>query len=424
MPELSRGSAGRPARAGRRRRALLVPAVFAVLGSLVLGACGAGEPTAKPSSSSPSPSPSPTVEDDGLDDLFADADADGIPDRIQKAMGENAGTDVCASKVCNAQAKSQHAAMARIVRGTSTMIILDSSGSMVGKTKDGQTRMAAAKKAIRNYVDSSPESTERLGMMVYGQAGSNQRKDRRESCGKIETLQSIGDLSRSNVGGALNRFEPTGWTPLAASLRAAAKQFEAERNRVNRIIVVTDGVEECGGNPQAEARKLRRSGFNVKIDVVGLGVPKNSSTGGQLNGVADVSGGKFIVVNDSAGMESYFDQLLAQWVATAKLGDCVAKNFVDYSGCQALRWQKARKKLDAEVGKLRDQGKDVPADQLQERIDEAGEYYLTTLATRGLDAAQGFTPDSAEVRRIERHLEETADGRAALTVANTPCRGR
>lgn len=416
MPEMSenRSSARWP-----YRRALVASVAFAVTGTLVLGACQGEEPKAKSSSSASSTAAS--AQADGLDDLFADDDGDGIPNRIQKAIGEDSTKDACASKVCKTESKGQNAALAKIVRGTSTMIILDSSGSMVSKTSDGQTRMAAAKKAIRNYVSNSPKSTERLGLMVYGQEGSNQRKDRAESCRKIDTLQSIGDLSKTNVGGTLSEFEPTGWTPIGRSLREASKQFDNERNRVNRIIVVTDGMEECGGDPQAEARKLRRSGFNVSIDVVGMGVGKNAPAKKQLNGIADAGGGKFTAVNDTKGMESYFNQVLAGWVATAKVGDCVSKKFPDYSGCQAVRWQKAQTKMNAEIQKLRDDGQTVPADQLQQKTTDAGQYFLTTLATRGLTAAQDFTPSSTEVKQIEKHLEKTDNGRAALENTKVPC---
>lgn len=418
MPEKSHHRSSDPR---RYRRVLVASVAFAATGTLVLGACQGGgeEPKAKPSSSTSSSAAA--AEADGLDDLFADDDGDGIPNRIQKSIGEDGTKDVCASKVCKTQEQSQNAALAKIVRGTSTMIILDSSGSMVSKTSDGQTRMAAAKKAIRNYVANSPKSTERLGMMVYGQEGSNQRKDRPESCRKIDTLQPIGDLTKSNVSGTLSEFEPTGWTPIARSLAEASKKFDNERNRVNKIIVVTDGMEECGGDPQAEARKLRRSGFNVSIDVVGMGVSKDAPAKKQLTGIADAGGGRFTAVNDTKGMESYFNQVLASWVATAKVGDCVSKHFPDYSACQALRWQKAQPKMNAEIQKLRDDGQSVPADQLEQRTTEAGQYFLTTLTTRGLSAAQDFTPSSDEVKQIEKHLEKSADGRAALERTKVPC---
>lgn len=412
--------------AGRKpgRRLLVGTVAFAVAGAVLLGACGRVDPGAR---HSPSPSPSTSTtsasssgQDDGLDAYFVDSDGDGIPDRIQQAIGETNGVDSCASKVCADAAKDHNASMARILRGTSTMIILDSSGSMRAKTKDGQTRMAAAKKAIRDYVDNSPSSTERLGLMVYGQAGSNRRSDRAMSCKKIKTVKPIGQLNKGDVADALAPYSPRGWTPLASSLKEAAKQFR-DTGTVNRVIVVTDGIEECGGNPKAQARMLRRSGLNVRIDVVGLGVHTGNGSA-QLASVAKVAGGTFTAVNDTAGLERYFDDLLSQWVATANLSGCVAEHFVDYSSCQAVRWQKARRAMQSEVDKLRSQGDGTAAEQLQTRINDTSTYYLTTLATHGLSEAQKFTPSSAEVKRIKAYLAKSGShGRAVLHAAHYPC---
>ncbi|MBO0830176.1 MAG: VWA domain-containing protein [Streptosporangiales bacterium] len=424
MPEY-RDETSAIAPAGRKggRRLLVSTVAFAVAGALLLGACGKAGSGAQ---DSPSPSPSQTFStssagrDDGLDAYFVDSDGDGIPDKIQQAIGETNGVDSCASKVCAGAAKDHNASMARIIRGTSTMVILDSSGSMQAKTHDGQTRMSAAKKAIRDYVDNSPSSTEQLGLMVYGQAGSNRRSDRAVSCRQIKTVKPIGQLNKANVAGALAPYSPHGWTPLAASLKDAAKQF-ADAGTVNRVVVVTDGIEECGGNPKAEARMLRRSGLNVRIDVVGLGAPKGHGSA-QLASVAKVAGGTFTAVNDTAGLERYFDDLLGQWVATANLSSCVADHFVDYSSCQAVRWQKARKAMRSEVDKLRSQGDGTAADQLQTRINDTSTYYLTTLATHGLSEAKKFTPSSAEVKQIKAYLADSGShGRAVLHAADYRC---
>lgn len=405
------------------RRLLVSTVALAVAGALLLGACS---PVGSGGQHSPSPSPSQTSstsstgQDDGLDAYFLDSDGDGIPDKIQQAIGEKNGVDSCASKICTDAAKDPNVGMARIIRGTSTMIILDSSGSMRAKTKDGKTRMAAAKKAIRDYVAHSPSSTEKLGLMVYGQAGSNRRSDRAISCKKIKTVKPIGELNKDNVADALAPYSPRGWTPLASSLKDAAKQFK-DNGAVNRVIVVTDGIEECGGNPKAEARLLRRSGLNVRIDVVGLGVHRGNGAA-QLGSVAKVAGGTFTAVNDTAGLEDYFDTLLGQWVATANLSGCVAEHFVDYSTCQAVRWQKARKAMQGEVDKLRSQGDGTAAEQLQTRINDTSTYYLTTLATHGLSAAQQFTPNSAEVKQIKAYLAKSGShGRAVLHAADYRC---
>ncbi|MQA80425.1 MAG: VWA domain-containing protein [Streptosporangiales bacterium] len=402
-----------------RRRLLVSSVVAAIIGSLVLGACGGAEPATQPTPTPPSSSP--YVEDDGLDDLFADSDDDLIPDRIQQALGEDGSEDTCATKVCRKKAEAEVANLARIVRGTSTMIILDSSGSMAAKTKSGQTRMAAAKKAVRDYVANSPKSTEKLGLMVYGHTGSNQRSDRKESCQGIQTLEEIGDLNEGNVDGALDRFEPTGWTPLAKSVREAAKAFKEQNGRTNRIIIVTDGIEECGGNAKAEARKIRRSGIGVKLDVVGLGVEKGKGDS-QLSKIAGVTGGRYSSVDDAADLQAYFDKELASWVGAAKVADCIAKSLGPYANCQAQRWEQAQRAIRNEVTTLRAEGKTRAANQLEQRLVDTSTYFASTLTTTGAAAIKAFRSDNPDVKRIQEHLKRTSDGRAALEHVGEPCR--
>jgi hypothetical protein len=72
------------------------------------------------------------------------------------------------------------------------------------------------------------------------------------------------------MGEALRAVHPKGYTPLAASLEAAAKDFHKDGDRI--VVIVTDGVESCGGDPCAVSERLVQEGAFQKPYVLGFAV--------------------------------------------------------------------------------------------------------------------------------------------------------
>ncbi len=105
----------------------------------------------------------------------------------------------------------------------------------------------------------------------------------------------------------LARFQPTGWTPVAGALRAAAEAFRGKEGEVNRVYLVSDGIETCDGDPVAAARQLHETtGLAVQVNVVGFGVDRDAAQ--QLRRVAEVAGGTYHDARTGADLEAYFRQ--------------------------------------------------------------------------------------------------------------------
>jgi Ca-activated chloride channel family protein len=64
---------------------------------------------------------------------------------------------------------------------------------------------------------------------------------------------------------------PRGGTPIAFSLEQAANDFPPRDNVRNIIILITDGIEECGGDPCAASEFLQRRGIALKPFIIGIG---------------------------------------------------------------------------------------------------------------------------------------------------------
>ena len=148
-------------------------------------------------------------------------------------------------------------------------IILDASGSMKGKM-GGETKMQIARKALLDLVgDIKDRDDLALAIRVYGHQSPRSQKDCQDS--RLE--MTFGRVDPGRVQRLLDRVKPQGYTPLTYSLMRAAGDFKgpgAERS----LILITDGLETCGGDPCRAARKLASAGLKITLHVVGFGLKK------------------------------------------------------------------------------------------------------------------------------------------------------
>lgn len=176
--------------------------------------------------------------------------------------------------------------------GSDTMIILDGSGSMWG-VAGGETKIAAARSAVHTLLEAWPASR-KLGLMVYGHR-------RKGDCADIETIAPVGAIDAAAIGGAVDKLNPKGKTPIADSLTKAATDLKSTESAAT-ILLVSDGIETCGGDPCAVAKALKDSGVNFTAHVVGFDVTDPVAKA-QLQCIADVSGGIYRDAADASGLK-------------------------------------------------------------------------------------------------------------------------
>ena len=206
------------------------------------------------------------------------------------------------------------------------LFALDSSGSMVGKIT-GTTKLDLAKEAIASFANRLPKSTQ-VGLTVYGHKGSNKEVDKAISCAGIETLYPISQLDDLRFNQAVVSFQPSGFTPLAATLAGLNQNFSTYDSATNQnvIYVVSDGIDNCDGDPVAAARQLHTSNAKVTINVIGLNV--NSSARRQLTAVAQAGGGKYFSVRNAAEINQVFDLAKKQFESLPTTVDNLDQNQV------------------------------------------------------------------------------------------------
>lgn len=159
-----------------------------------------------------------------------------------------------------------HAPMLRAQVPTRILLIFDCSNSMYGLW-ESDSKYNIARRLVGRMVDSlSREPNVQLALRCYG----HQKKYPPQDCDdtKLEV-----PFSRDNawlIKAKLDKLKPSGTTPIALSLEACASDFP-DRNARNVVLLITDGKEECGGDPCAISAALQSKGITLRPFIVGVG---------------------------------------------------------------------------------------------------------------------------------------------------------
>ena len=187
----------------------------------------------------------------------------------------------------------------------SVEIVVDASRSMWGRM-NGEPKMAVAKDILQDVSYWFPEDLD-LALRAYGSTSPSDSND----CADSMLLVPFGDENREPIRRAITGLRPLGQTPIAYALNQASRDFGAmQADRA--VVLVTDGIESCGGDPVWAARELREQGIIVHVIGFGLGNAADEDTA-SLRAVSNASGGRYV----TAGSAEELKAALAQTVATS-----------------------------------------------------------------------------------------------------------
>ncbi|WP_026462657.1 vWA domain-containing protein [Adhaeribacter aquaticus] len=150
---------------------------------------------------------------------------------------------------------------------TRILFMLDMSGSMQAKWETS-TRVAVAKVMLSRLVDSLQHFQNlELGLRVYGHLYPKEANNCKDT--KLEVPFSEGN--ESQIITRLKQITPKGNTPITYSLTQAANDFPPDKNARNITIIITDGLESCGGDPCAASLALQQKRIFLRPFVIGIG---------------------------------------------------------------------------------------------------------------------------------------------------------
>lgn len=153
---------------------------------------------------------------------------------------------------------------------TRILFLFDASQSMYARWETN-TKYEVAKKMLGEMVDSlqGMQNLE-LAMRVYGHT----KKYPPQDCDDTRLEVPFGKDNGFSIKKRLEEISPSGTTPIARSLEECGGDFPKSPAR-NIIILITDGIEECNGDPCAVSAMLQKKGISLKPFVIGLGLNKD-----------------------------------------------------------------------------------------------------------------------------------------------------
>ncbi len=195
-------------------------------------------------------------------------------------------------------------------------LVMDYSGSM-------SRWIEQAKRTMSSIIAQIP-STTKVGLRVFGQdnsglntapqmgtvtgtkkvngkiqviAKSNRPNNSFNGCTATSKMVALSQANASSLIAGMNLAQIGGSTPMVYGMQqAVAEDFAGyDRTSPKKLILVTDGGENCGGDPCKFARDLMKQRSDIHIDVILVDSGSNklsclaSTTGGHMYKVNDIS---------------------------------------------------------------------------------------------------------------------------------------
>ena len=205
---------------------------------------------------------------------------------------------------------------AQVIR-TRILFLFDGSGSMYGVWEKEQ-KINIAKKVLTHLIDSLGNLPDvEIALRAFGHSSPKSNQDCKDT--KLEV--PFGPNNKELMKEKLKAITPKGTTPIAYSLSMAAGDFPPSKNVRNIVVLITDGIEECKGDPCAVSIALQKRGVILKPFIIGLDI--GEEFGKQL----ECAGNYFNAKNEVA-----FEQIMNVVITNALNNTTTQVNLLDIYG--------------------------------------------------------------------------------------------
>jgi hypothetical protein len=214
---------------------------------------------------------------------------------------------------------------------------MDASGSMNARLPSGETRIAVARRAIKDVAGFTPAGAQ-VSLRLYGAGSPASRKN----CEDTHLAVPSGPADAAAIGASVDGAQAQGYTPIAFSLEQAESDFPASaKERV--IVLVSDGKETCKGDPLLAAKRL--AGKGITIHAVGFVV--DTAARMQLQNIARATGGTYF---DAPVGPELPDRLKAAFAACKQVAKLPAKPQPGKLRTTSATWLGSHAVFNAETG--------------------------------------------------------------------------
>jgi hypothetical protein len=170
------------------------------------------------------------------------------------------------------------------------VLVVDGSGSMSDPISGAPTRLDAAKRSISELVDGLPGDVD-VGLIEFS------------DCDRVNRDGFYRVSERGQLKQRVNGLLPREGTPLGLSVERAGRIISSRRPGV--IVVVSDGMDSCFGDPCGAAQRIAAKKPNVRINVIDI---SGSSGNPTARCMAQATRGRVFQPNSVGEMEVMVQQ--------------------------------------------------------------------------------------------------------------------
>lgn len=172
--------------------------------------------------------------------------------------------------VCCTHLTAQHITQKKPEK-TRLLFLLDGSASMYGDW-ERTIKIRAARGILSELIDSlKVDPNVELALRIYGH--NSPPEDR--NCEDTNLEVPFGPRNHDSIIETIRNLEPKGTTPIAYSLEQAAGDFPLSSDYRNILIIITDGIESCGGDPCKVSLALQKQGIFLRPFVIGMNMDED-----------------------------------------------------------------------------------------------------------------------------------------------------
>ena len=185
------------------------------------------------------------------------------------------------------------------------LFIVDYSNSM-NENIDGRTKLQVALATMGEILPNIANNIS-MGLRIYGHRTGFTPM---QSCTASQLVSPIIPNNAANIYTQLSSINAVGWTPITYSLKQAAYgDFGTDTTSKKRIILISDGGENCDESPCDFIINLMQTRNDIRIDVIALAIGDQDANN-QLKCVALVTSGKFYTANTASELKKSLEDSL------------------------------------------------------------------------------------------------------------------
>jgi lysophospholipase L1-like esterase len=185
-------------------------------------------------------------------------------------------------------------------QGNPIIILADNSGSMSEDDGAGRIKIEGEKIALLDFLKTVEPGTP-IGLRTYP-GGESQG-----SCTSGIQRFPVAPRDPAEMSALIRSMQPDGDTPTADAMRAAINDLRAAGYSSGTLVLISDGLSNCGDNPCDAAKEIVQSGFNLETITVGFQISEEGQQ--ELKCIAGATSGQYVDAANSAGLAQAFGKI-------------------------------------------------------------------------------------------------------------------